>query len=104
MTALVYVLVPEVKLVVWSELLEPTRRACASACCDVATSMRIAAKAGRRATKPLLPNGLEKFVRVKAVMKRFPISSFLLNQPKFDESHETVDQSPIPRNSWSDSG
>ena len=104
MTALPYVLVPEVKLVVWSELLEPTRRAWASACSGVATSMRIAAKAGRRVSEDLLPKGLEKFARLKSVMRPFPLSSFLLNQPKVDESHETVDESSVLRNLRSDAG
>jgi len=70
----------------------------------VATSMRIAAKAGKRAAKALLPDGLENVVRVKAVMQPLLLSSFLLNQPKVDESHETVDELCILRNLRPDSG
>jgi hypothetical protein len=64
----------------------------------------ITAMAGRRVSGDLLPNGLEKFVRLKVVMQQLLRSTFLPNQSKFDESHETVDQSPIPRNLRSDSG
>jgi hypothetical protein len=64
----------------------------------------IAARAGRRVSEDLLPDGLEKFVRLKAIMQRLLRSTFPPNQPKFDESHETVDESCIPRNLRTESG
>ena len=64
----------------------------------------IAARAGRRVSGDLLPNGLEKVVRLEDVMRRVLRSTFLPNQPKFDESHETVDESFILRNLRTESG
>jgi hypothetical protein len=70
----------------------------------IVVELLIAARVGRRVSGDLLPNGLKKFVRLKDVMRRVLRSTSLPNQPKYDESHEIVDESCIPRNLRTESG